>query len=110
MIAISMDGGFGLVEIIVLIIIFLILYFLQNKLIPSVTKIIKNSISSKNQDLSKSIIETDYSDGHSVMESNASTDDKESTDAYSTTIVQNITYNIQDSAISGDIDNEIKNN
>ena len=110
MIAISMDGGFGLVEIIVLIIIFLILYFLQNKLIPSVTKIIKNSISSKNQDLSKSIIETDYSVVHSNMESNASTDDKESIDVNSTTIVQNITYNIQDSAISGDINNEIKNN
>ena len=67
-------------------------------------------MSSKNKDLSNSIIETDYSDDHSNMESNASTDDKESIDVNSATIVQNITYNIQDSAISGDINNEIKNN
>ena len=33
-----------------------------------------------------------------------------SDDIKPTTIVQNITYNIQDSAISGDINNEIKNN
>ena len=105
-----MNGGIGPLEIIVLITIFLILYFLQNKLIPSVNKKIKHSMSSKNQNPSNSIIETDYSDGHSNMETNASTDDKESIDVNSSTIVQNITYNIKDSAISGDINNEIKSN
>ena len=52
---------------------------------------------------------------HKIQEAGAdivrvSCPDKESTDAYSATIVQNITYNIQDSAISGDINNGIKNN
>ena len=59
---------------------------------------------------SNRIIERDSSDDHSNIESNDSTDDIEPKDVNPATIIQNITYNIQDSAISGDINNEIKNN
>ena len=74
-------------------------------------KIIK-SVSSKKHGVmpSNRIIESDSSDDHSNIESNNLTDDIESKDVNPATIIQNITYNIQDSAISGDISNEIKNN
>ena len=102
-----MFGGLGPLEIIVLIIIFCILMFIRilNK------KVIK-SVSSKKHVVmpSNRIIERDSSDDHSNIESNDSTDDIESKDVNPATIIQNITYNIQDSAISGDINNEIKNN
>ncbi len=42
------------------------------------------------------------------IESNHATANSASEDEKTTTIVQNITYNIHDSAISGDISNEIK--
>lgn len=102
-----MFGGLGPLEIIVLIIILCILMFIRilNK------KIIK-SVSSKKHGVmpSNRIIESDSSDDHSNIESNDLTDDIESKDVNPATIIQNITYNIQDSAISGDINNEIKNN
>ena len=102
-----MFGGLGPLEIIVLIIIFCILMFIRilNK------KVIK-SVSSKKHGVMPSIriIERDSSDDHSNIESNDSTDDIEPKDVNPATIIQNITYNIQDSAISGDINNEIKNN
>ena len=102
-----MFGGLGPLEIIVLIIILCILMFIRilNK------KIIK-SVSSKKHGVmpSNRIIESDSSDDHSNIESNNLTDDIESKDVNPATIIQNITYNIQDSAISGDISNEIKNN
>jgi len=102
-----MFGGLGPLEIIVLIIILCILMFIRilNK------KIIK-SVSSKKHGVmpSNRIIESDSSDDHSNIESNDLTDDIESKDVNPATIIQNITYNIQDSAISGDISNEIKNN
>ena len=102
-----MIGGLGPLEIIVLLIIFCILMFIRilNK------KVIK-SVSSKKHGVipSNRIIESDSSDDHSNIESNDSKDDIESKDVNPATIIQNITYNIQDSAISGDINNEIKNN
>jgi len=102
-----MFGGLGPFEIIVLIIIFCTLMFIRilNK------KVIK-SVSSKKHGVmpSNRIIESDSSDDHSNIESNNSTDDIESKDVNPATIIQNITYNIQDSAISGDINNEVKNN
>ena len=43
-----------------------------------------------------------------IVESNQDKADSSSENEKPTTIVQNITYNIHDSAISGDINNEIK--
>ena len=102
-----MFGGLGPLEIIVLIIILCILMFIR-----ILNKKITKSVSSKKHGVmpSNRIIESDSSDDHSNIESNDLTDDIESKDVNPATIIQNITYNIQDSAISGDISNEIKNN
>ena len=102
-----MIGGLGPLEIIVLLTIFCILMFLR-----ILNKKVKKSVSSKKHGVmpSNRIIESDSSDDHSNIESNDSKDDIESKDVNPATIIQNITYNIQDSAISGDINNEIKNN
>ena len=102
-----MFGGLGPLEIIVLIIILCILMFIR-----ILNKKITKSVSSKKHGVmpSNRIIESDSSDDHSNIESNDLTDDIESKDVNPATIIQNITYNIQDSAISGDISNDIKNN
>ena len=102
-----MFGGLGPLEMIVLIIIFCTLMFIR-----TLNKKVIKSVSSKKHGVipSNRIIESDSSDDHSNIESNDSKDDIESKDVNPATIIQNITYNIQDSAISGDINNEIKNN
>lgn len=51
--------------------------------------------------------ESQTSVNHNKIGSNHHSNNHESNDSRQTTIVQNITYNIQDSAISGDISNEV---
>jgi hypothetical protein len=105
-----MMGGLGPLELIIICLLILpIIYWKytssvnrknhQNKLV-----ITRFNHSTENNET----VNNEHIDNKS-LESNHATIDSTTEDEKPTTIVQNITYNIHDSAISGDINNEINN-
>lgn len=105
-----MQGGLGPLEICILIFGLPIIYWGYKSLGDKKTQQSNLIVSRLNHSTENNETVNHEKTDSKVTESNHAAANALSDNEKPTTIVQNITYNIQDSAISGDINNEIKNN
>ena len=103
-----MLGGLGPFEILILLLGFPIIYWGYRSLGNTKSNQEKLVITRLNHGTENSEAVNDKEIDSKIVESNQDKADSSSENEKPTTIVQNITYNIHDSAISGDINNEIK--
>ena len=103
-----MQGGLGPFEILILLLGFPIIYWGYRSLGNTKNHQDKLVITRLNHSIENSEAVNDKEIDSEIVESNQEKANSSSENEKPTTIVQNITYNIHDSAISGDINNEIK--
>ena len=103
-----MQGGLGPLEILILLLGFPIIYWGYRSLGNTKNHQEKLVITRLNHSTENSESVNDKEIDSEIVESNQEKANSSSENEKPTTIVQNITYNIHDRAISGDINNEIK--
>ena len=103
-----MQGGLGPLEILILVLGLPIIYWGYRSLGNTKSHQEKLVITRLNHGTENNEAVNDKEIDSKIVESNQDKANSSSENEKPTTIVQNITYNIHDSAISGDINNEIK--